>query len=119
MPEYHLVYETENIKTGKTYIGVHSAQSKEDEYLGSGDFLLREIKKYGRKNFQRRIICECMSREHALKIESFLVNDKYVARQDTYNLQLGGSCPIWLSKKWAAEIKELIDNSVTSPSTLD
>jgi len=32
---YHFVYKTTNTKTGKIYIGAHSSQYIDDDYLGS------------------------------------------------------------------------------------
>lgn len=105
--EFHLVYETINLVSGKIYRGVHSAQTEEDKYLGSGESLLRDIKKYGKKNFKRITICNCISREIAYKWESFFVDETFIARSDTYNDQIGGSAPFWLSEKWRQEISSL------------
>lgn len=50
------VYITTNLLNGKSYIGSHSTNNIEDGYLGSGKYIRRAIKKYGKKNFNRRIL---------------------------------------------------------------
>jgi len=49
-------YVTTNLLTGKQYIGVHSTENVDDNYLGSGVAILDAIKSCGRKNFERKVI---------------------------------------------------------------
>lgn len=58
------IYLTTNLVDGKIYIGQHeflANKKKNASYLGSGLFLLRAIKKYGRENFTRKILKICYS----------------------------------------------------------
>lgn len=87
----HFIYKTTNLVNGKIYIGAHSAETYTDRYLGSGPLIKRAIEKYGRSNFKREIIAECVSAEVMYIVESHIVNRKFVDRPDTYNLQIGGS----------------------------
>jgi len=56
MKVYHIVYKTVNILNNKFYIGVHKSTKLMDEYLGSGKWIGRSIKKYGRENFIRESV---------------------------------------------------------------
>ena len=86
----HIVYKTTNLVNNKIYIGIHSTNDINDGYLGSGRKLVREIEKYGEENFSRAILYECSSRDIAAAYESFLVNEKFLERDDTYNIRKGG-----------------------------
>ena len=46
-----IIYLTRCLVNGKLYVGLHTKGDK--DYLGSGMFLLRAIKKYGKENFAR------------------------------------------------------------------
>jgi len=46
-----IIYLTRCLVNGKLYVGLHTKGDK--DYLGSGMFLLRAIKKYGKENFIR------------------------------------------------------------------
>lgn len=49
---YHFCYKTVNLLDGRFYIGMHSCNTKEDNYLGSSRSLKLDIKLLGRKNFK-------------------------------------------------------------------
>lgn len=86
----YIVYKTTNKVNGKIYIGVHKTTNINDGYLGSGVFLKQAIEKYGRENFDREILHNCDTYEEVLQIESDIVDEKFVSRNDTYNIALGG-----------------------------
>lgn len=52
----HFIYITTNLVSGKQYVGSHSTCLMDDGYLGSGHALLRAIKKYGRSNFEVKVL---------------------------------------------------------------
>ena len=83
-----IVYKTTNLLNGKFYVGKHT---KDDpNYLGSGVILHRAIRKYGRENFKREILCECESEEDLDERERYWIN-KLDARTKGYNIGQGGS----------------------------
>ena len=59
---YGFIYITTNLINGKKYIGQHKGDGT-DNYLGSGDRLIIAIKKYGKCNFKREILCFAESKE--------------------------------------------------------
>ena len=88
---YFTVYKITNKINGKEYIGSHKTSNLSDNYMGSGKHLKHSQKKYGLENFSKEIIFRAVSSEAMYFIERMLVDEEYVARDDTYNLKLGGS----------------------------
>jgi len=66
-----IIYKTVNLVSGKFYIG--KDMSERDNYLGSGVKLKDAIKKYGRENFKKEVICKCENYELLNALESFLI----------------------------------------------
>ncbi len=94
----------------KQYIGVHETLNpdKFDGYLGNGVFINRPatykksktpfqsaVNKYGVDKFKRITLNVFDSKEEAYKLESELITEEYIKREDTYNIKLGGEggCP--------------------------
>jgi len=65
----HFLYKSTNQLNGNYYIGVHSTNKVEDSYIGSGKRFLKEVKKYGKTNFIREILCFFNTREDVLIAE--------------------------------------------------
>ena len=87
---HYVIYRITNMLNGMIYIGQHTTTNPNDDYMGSGKYIVRAIKKYGVKNFKKEILCECSSQEELNAKERELVNEDFVNRTDTYNLVLGG-----------------------------
>lgn len=87
---YYIVYKTINLINNREYIGVHVTSDLDDKYIGSGFLLKLAIKKYGRENFKKTILHIFDNRNDMMKMERELVNEDYVERLDTYNIELGG-----------------------------
>lgn len=91
--KHYLVYKTTCLLNGKIYIGQHQTYDINDDYLGSGRLLTEDIKKFGRKNFKREILFDFDNFEDMDAKEKELVTEKFIARDDTYNIRLGGQNP--------------------------
>lgn len=90
MKVYHFVYKTTNKINEKYYIGVHSAHTLDDSYLGSGLLLNKAIKKYGKDNFTREILSVFDTKAQAYSFEKDIVCQEFLNKENTYNLALGG-----------------------------
>lgn len=53
--KYFFIYKTTNLINGKYYIGMHATNNLEDDYLGSGTYLRRSVKKHGKESFKKEI----------------------------------------------------------------
>ena len=82
---FYLIYKITNIINGKYYIGAHTTLNKNDKYMGSGVYIKRAIRKYGKHNFTKEIIAECQSSSEMYELEKQLVTTV-----NTYNIMPGG-----------------------------
>ena len=107
---YGFIYLTENLVDGKKYIGQKKWDKKANKYLGSGIYLTKAIKKYGRDNFKRIIIEECKTKEELDNREIYWI-DFYdaVAREDFYNIAKGGDGGDVISGYTEEQRKDLSD----------
>ena len=69
---------------------MHQTIDLEDGYMGSGKLLKRAVNKYGIENFTKKILHVFETEDDMRSKEAELVNEEYVARDDTYNLCQGG-----------------------------
>ncbi len=90
LTSFHYVYCIENLLNGNVYVGKHSTEQIDDNYMGSGKRIIRAIKKYGVENFKKHILQICDSPEEAFELERQIVNEEFVANKNTYNIVLGG-----------------------------
>ena len=98
---YGYIYETTCIPTGKKYIGMHkwSQDTIHPNYVGSGQLLIKAIRKYGFNNFSCRLIESCNSLEELNEKEIYWI--KYynaVEDENYYNIANGGeghTCEPW------------------------
>lgn len=95
---FYTVYKTTNLTNNKIYIGLHTTNDINDGYLGSGLFLKKAIKKYGRQNFSKEILFIFNNKEDMVKKEKELVTEEFCLRKDTYNMVKGGYGLSTLSK---------------------
>lgn len=88
---YGFVYMTTNLINGKKYIGKKKYSGNWKTYLGSGIALTAAVEKYGRRNFERKIIENCYSEEELNERECFWI-DHYGAidSDEFYNIAPGG-----------------------------
>lgn len=100
----YIVYCTTNKVNNKIYIGVHKTYSKTfDGYIGCGVYVnksysyqrcntpfQRAVTKYGPNNFVRKTIAEFDNEDDAMQLEQDIVDSEFLARDDVYNIALGG-----------------------------
>lgn len=96
---HYLIYETTNLVDGKKYIGKHTADKIDDDYLGSGIYLQRAVRKYGKENFSKKILFECASEEEMNTKEIQIINQNIVNNSMYYNLAYGGQGGVIVLKK--------------------
>jgi hypothetical protein len=88
--EYHFIYKTTNMLTGRYYYGMHSTDNLNDGYLGSGKRLRYSINKYGKDNHKREIVEFCPNRSSLKKRENELVTLNEIVKDNCMNLMIGG-----------------------------
>jgi len=88
--KFYIIYKTTCSINNKIYIGQHSTDNLEDDYLGSGTLLKEDIKKFGKQFFKKEVISIFETWEEMDAKEAEIVDIDFVARNDTYNCQLGG-----------------------------
>lgn len=90
MKQYHYLYKITNNINNKFYIGIHSTDDLNDGYMGSGNVIMKAIKKYGRSNFTKEILEWFDWRCEALASEAQIVTEDFIKRSDVYNAYMGG-----------------------------
>lgn len=87
---YFTIYQITNLINGKIYIGKNKTKNLLNDYLGSGKLLHLAYKKYGLENFEKKYLYFLTSENEMNNKEAEIVNEDFVARNDTYNMKLGG-----------------------------
>lgn len=92
--KFNCVYITTNLINGKQYVGDHSTNNLNDNYLGSGLGIKNAIIKYGKENFKKEIL-----EQFETKQEAFNAQEKYIIEYNTlcpygYNNNKRGGCGI-------------------------
>jgi len=94
-----LIYKITNKVNNKIYIGSHRTTDINDNYMGSGTLLKKAIKIYGIDCFLKEILYIFNNPEDMVKKERELVNEDFLKRRNTYNLEIGGlGGKIWTKK---------------------
>ena len=106
------IYKTVNLVNNKEYIGQHTTNNINDNYLGSGSILSKSIQKYGKENFKREIIEKCKSIEELNKKEIFYIKKYNTLIPNGYNIRNGGNySPMSESSKIKMSISKKGQNS--------
>jgi len=88
--KYLFIYKTTNLINGKFYVG-HDSKN-DPEYLGSGLYLERAIKKYGKENFKKEILEFCKTFDELVQREEFWIEQlKATDNNIAYNLSKKGN----------------------------
>lgn len=101
----YIVYQTTNLINNKIYVGVHKTENPDvfDGYIGNGAYVNKPstynnpdtpfkfaLKKYGVKNFKRKILYIFDYVEEAYSKEEQIVDASFVRMENNYNVSLGG-----------------------------
>jgi hypothetical protein len=89
--KFYTIYEITNNLNGYTYIGQHSTNKLDDNYMGSGRAITDAYNKYGKSNFTKRILFVYDNFEEMDAKEIELVTREYVLQENTYNMMEGGN----------------------------
>jgi group I intron endonuclease len=86
-----IIYKTTNLINGKIYIGQDS--KNRPQYLGSGVYLKKAIKKYGKNNFIKEILEDSISTKDILNLREIYWIKKFNSIDSNigYNLTKGGN----------------------------
>lgn len=89
--KYHFIYKTTSKFNGKFYIGVHSTYDLNDEYLGSGYRLLKDLKRFSKSQYEREILEFFDTKEEAYQREKEIVNETLMKNWYCLNVAEGGT----------------------------
>lgn len=90
----HIIYLTTCLVTGKQYVGRHKVSNKyslDPKYFGSGTLMKKMLKKYGRENFKRKILCKIDTEDIFVvkKLEIIYINKYNTLFPNGYNWIVG------------------------------
>lgn len=107
--KYAYVYKITNLVNNKIYVGARTTDTnpEDDTYMGSSHILNKAIRKYGRENFKKEVLEIFTDKKDAFKREQEIVNKEFIARNDTYNITIGG----YGSKDWTPKLSKTISEA--------
>lgn len=118
--KFFIVYKTTNLINGKFYIGSHQTFNIDDKYLGSGTILKKAIKKYGRENFSREVIANCINLKVARDVEGHFVRYSITRfKRLCYNRSYNGTGAMlgeensFYGKQHTEEVREIISKKAS------
>lgn len=91
------IYETTNLVNGKKYIGKHKHDGFDNKYYGSGIALKRALNKYGKENFEVKIIEKIETNQDDLDLREMYWIKYFDAAKNKnyYNNSMGGKEEGW------------------------
>jgi group I intron endonuclease len=109
---YHYVYITTNLLNGKQYIGDHSSNNINDEYLGSGTNIRRAVKKYKKENFKREILEFFDTKQKAFNAQEKYINEYNTLIPNGYNISPKGGYIVHLETIQYEDTKKKQSNAL-------
>jgi len=88
--KYNFVYIITNIINNKQYIGDHSTNNFNDNYLGGGLSLIKAKKKYGKQNFKKEILEFFPTKQDAFDAQEKYINEYNTLTPNGYNISPKG-----------------------------
>lgn len=88
--KYNYVYITTNLINGKQYVGDHSSDKLNDNYIGSGKIIKSAIKTYGKENFKREILEYFANKQDAFDAQERYINEFNTLSPNGYNISPKG-----------------------------
>lgn len=89
--KFRIVYLTTNLINNKVYVGQHTSKELKDNYLGSGKYLLRAVKKSGKENFKLGHLDYASNKAELDEKEIFWIKFfRDQGRLELYNIADGG-----------------------------
>jgi hypothetical protein len=89
--KYHYIYKTICNVTNRYYVGMHSTNNLNDDYLGSGKRLRASIRKHGADNHTKEILEYYDTRELLVEAEVESITDDMIGDKNCMNLMGGGT----------------------------
>jgi len=83
-------YIITNDVNNKQYVGAHSTNNINDNYMGSGLLIGRAKKKYGKENFTKEILCYTKTTKEAYENEVHLIKEYNTLVPNGYNISPTG-----------------------------
>ena len=87
--KYYYIYITTDLTNSNQYVGFHSTDNLEDNYMGSGRMINEAILEKGVDNFSNEILEFC-TLSNWKKRETFWIKEKNTKYPNGYNLTNGG-----------------------------
>lgn len=111
MEIYGIIYKTTCLANGKIYIG-QTTNWRNKNYIGSGTLIQRAISKYGKRNFERRILRLCYSQKE-LNTWEYVFIKKYKSQDKSigYNIADGDILSSDRNPAKLPEVKKKISDS--------
>jgi len=102
-----IIYKTTNLVNDKIYIG--QSTINDSNYFGSGVYLNKAIKKYGKENFVKEVVAYCDTTDKLNFLEIFYIKFFNSKTPNGYNLTNGGEDNPMNYK----EFRDKVSNSLT------
>ncbi len=96
---FHYIYITTNNISGMKYVGQHSTDNLNDNYIGTGRKFIESIKKHGKQNFRKEILEYGNSADELDELEIKYIKSNNTLYPGGYNMTSGGESKKEYSKE--------------------